>query len=208
MDIRPAVYHMNEGHAAFLTLERTSLLVKGAGLPFEAAREYIAATTLFTTHTPVPAGHDRFGEDLVRRYFGDAEEWVGLPWESFFALGQASGGADDFNMTYLAMNFAGFVNGVSKMHGTASQKLLHAFWPGLLESERSGQRGSRKPASTTPPERRWWVAVPSGAALKSPATTTAASSGGIWRRARSFRRRSRASKIWRNRRCGCGAATK
>jgi len=135
MDIRPAVYHMNEGHAAFLTLERTSLLVKGAGQPFEAAREYIAATTLFTTHTPVPAGHDRFDEDLVRRYFGDAEEWVGLPWEGFFALGQASGGADDFNMTYLAMNFAGYVNGVSKMHGKASQKLLHAFWPGLLQSE-------------------------------------------------------------------------
>lgn len=135
MDLRPAVYHMNEGHAAFLTLERTSLLVKDAGLPFEAAREYIAATTLFTTHTPVPAGHDRFGEDLVRRYFGDAESWVGLPWDGFFALGQASGGSDDFNMTYLAMNYAGYVNGVSKMHGIASQKLLHAFWPGLLESE-------------------------------------------------------------------------
>jgi glycogen phosphorylase/synthase len=135
MDIRPAVYHMNEGHAAFLTLERTSRLVKGAGLTFEAAREYIAATTLFTTHTPVPAGHDRFGEDLVRRYFGDAEEWVGLPWDAFFALGQASGSGDDFNMTYLAMNFAGYVNGVSKMHGLASKKLLHCFWPGLLESE-------------------------------------------------------------------------
>ncbi|MBL8756396.1 MAG: alpha-glucan family phosphorylase, partial [Planctomycetes bacterium] len=135
MGLRPAVYHMNEGHAAFLTLERTSLLVRGEGLPFEAAREYIAATTMFTTHTPVPAGHDRFAEDLVRRYFGDAEEWVGLPWDRFFALGQASGGTAEFNMTYLAMNFASFVNGVSKLHGIASQKLLHAFWPGLLESE-------------------------------------------------------------------------
>jgi phosphorylase/glycogen(starch) synthase len=135
MGLRPAVYHMNEGHAAFLTLERTSRLVRGEGLPFEAAREYVAQTTLFTTHTPVPAGHDRFAEDLVRRYFGDAEEWVGLPWDRFFALGQASGGTSEFNMTYLAMNFAGFVNGVSKLHGLASQKLLHAFWPGLLESE-------------------------------------------------------------------------
>jgi phosphorylase/glycogen(starch) synthase len=134
MDVRPAVYHMNEGHAAFLTLERTSRLVH-EGLPFEAAREYIAATTLFTTHTPVPAGHDRFAEDMMRRYFGDAEEWVGLPWDRFFALGQASGGTSEFNMTYLAMNFAGFVNGVSKLHGIASKKLLHAFWPGLLESE-------------------------------------------------------------------------
>lgn len=135
MGVRPAVYHMNEGHAAFLTLERTSRLVRGEGLPFEAAREYVAATTLFTTHTPVPAGHDRFPEDLVRRYLGDAEEWVGLPWDRFFALGQASGGGSEFNMTYLAMNFAGFVNGVSKLHGLASQKLLHAFWPGLLQSE-------------------------------------------------------------------------
>ena len=135
MGIRPAVYHMNEGHAAFLTLERTSRLVRGEGLPFEAAREYVAQTTLFTTHTPVPAGHDRFAEDMVRRYFGDAEEWVGLPWDRFFALGQASGGTSEFNMTYLAMNFAGYVNGVSKLHGLASQKLLHAFWPGLLESE-------------------------------------------------------------------------
>jgi len=135
MDVRPSVYHMNEGHAAFLTLERTSRLVKGEGLPFDAAREYIAATTLFTTHTPVPAGHDRFGEDLVRRYFGDAEDWVGLPWDAFFRLGQTSAGGTDFNMTYLAMNFAGYVNGVSKMHGRASQKLLHAFWPGLLEPE-------------------------------------------------------------------------
>ncbi|MBK8097656.1 MAG: alpha-glucan family phosphorylase [Planctomycetes bacterium] len=134
MGLRPSVYHMNEGHAAFLTLERISRLVRGEGLPFEAAREYVAATTLFTTHTPVPAGHDRFGEDLMRRYFGDAEEWVGLPWERFFALGQA-GQSREFNMTYLAMSFASFVNGVSKLHGLASQKLLHGFWPGLLVPE-------------------------------------------------------------------------
>ncbi|MCK5942261.1 MAG: alpha-glucan family phosphorylase, partial [Planctomycetes bacterium] len=137
MELRPAVYHMNEGHAAFLTLERTSRLVKGEGLPFEAAREYIAETTLFTTHTPVPAGHDRFGEDLVRTYFGDAEEWVGLPWDGFFALGRQvmDDGGSVFNMTWLAMNFAGYVNGVSRMHGRASQKLLHTFWPGLLDGE-------------------------------------------------------------------------
>lgn len=135
LGLRPSVYHMNEGHAAFLTLERISLLVRGAGLPFEAAREYVADTTLFTTHTPVPAGHDRFGEDLMRRYFGDAEEWVGLPWDRFFALGTVTGGAREFNMTYLAMTFASFVNGVSRLHGVASRKLLHAFWPGLLQSE-------------------------------------------------------------------------
>jgi len=135
LGVRPAVYHMNEGHAAFLTLERTSRLVRGEGLTFEAAREYVAQTTLFTTHTPVPAGHDRFGEDLMRRYFGDCEEWVGLPWERFFQLGLAGKDGREFNVTYLAMNFAGFVNGVSKLHGIASQKLLQVFWPGLLRSE-------------------------------------------------------------------------
>ncbi|GAB4138159.1 MAG: hypothetical protein Fur0037_03710 [Planctomycetota bacterium] len=132
--LEPAVYHMNEGHAAFLTLERTSRFVREEGLTFEAARECVARTTLFTTHTPVPAGHDRFGEDLMRRYFGDCEDWVGLPWEKFFALGQA-GSSREFNMTYLAMSFAGYVNGVSKLHGIASRRLLSPFWSGLLESE-------------------------------------------------------------------------
>jgi starch phosphorylase len=95
----------------------------------------VRATTVFTTHTPVPAGHDRFGEDLIRRYFSDASSWVGLPWERFFALGQGAEDRSGFNMTYLAMNFAAFVNGVSKMHGQVSKRLLHPFWPGLLESE-------------------------------------------------------------------------
>lgn len=134
LGIKPAVFHMNEGHAAFLTLERTSKLVRGDGLTFDAAREYVAQTTMFTTHTPVPAGHDRFGEDLMRRYFGDCEDWVGLPWERFFALGQA-GSSREFNVTYLALSFASYVNGVSKLHGIASQRLLRPFWPGLLQSE-------------------------------------------------------------------------
>ena len=134
MGLSPCVYHMNEGHAAFLVLERLSRLVRGEGITFEAAREYIAETTLFTTHTPVPAGHDRFSEDLVRRYFGNVEEWVGMPWDRFFALGVA-GTAREFNMTYLALNFANFVNGVAKLHRLASQQLLLPFWPGLLQKE-------------------------------------------------------------------------
>jgi starch phosphorylase len=134
LGLRPSVYHMNEGHAAFLTLERMSRLVRGEGLTFEAAREYVAETTLFTTHTPVPAGHDRFGEDLMRRYFGDAEEWVGLPWDRFFALGTGGRGGE-FNVTWLAMSFSGWINGVSKLHGVASRRLLQAFWPGLLLGE-------------------------------------------------------------------------
>ncbi|HLU38732.1 MAG TPA: alpha-glucan family phosphorylase, partial [Planctomycetota bacterium] len=153
LGIRPAVFHMNEGHAAFLSLERVSRLVKEEGLTFEAAREYVRATTLFTTHTPVPAGHDRFGEDVMRRYFADAEEWVGVPWDRFFALGRSEPDGGAFNMTWLALNFASYVNGVSKMHGEASRELLHPFWPGLLRSEipvRSITNGIHLPTWTSP----------------------------------------------------------
>jgi phosphorylase/glycogen(starch) synthase len=135
LGIRPAVFHMNEGHAAFLTLERVGMLAHEEGLTFDEAREFVRATTIFTTHTPVPAGHDRFSEDLMRRYFSDAASWVGVPWERFMQLGQADGEKGNFNMTYLALNFASFANGVSDMHGIASRKLLRPLWPGLLESE-------------------------------------------------------------------------
>jgi glycogen phosphorylase/synthase len=135
LGVNPCCFHINEGHAAFLVLERVSRLVREVGLTFDEAHEFVRATTIFTTHTPVPAGHDRFGEDLMRRYFADAPSWVGVPWERFYGLGQAADDKSSFNMTYLAMNFAAFVNGVSRLHGQVSQKLLRPFWPRLLESE-------------------------------------------------------------------------
>lgn len=134
LGLRPAVCHMNEGHAAFSTLERVARLVREEGLTFDAAREYVRATTVFTTHTPVPAGHDRFSEDLMRRYFSDAEEWVGLPWNRFYGLGRA-GEDESFNMTYLALSFSSYVNGVSRLHARVSRELLRPFWPGLLKEE-------------------------------------------------------------------------
>lgn len=135
LSIEPSVFHINEGHAAFLALERVGRLVREQGLTFDEAREFVRATTVFTTHTPIPAGHDRFGEDLIRRYFSDAPSWVGVPWERFYALGQGEDDKGAFNMTYLALNFAGFANGVSKLHGQVSKRLLHPFWPKLLEGE-------------------------------------------------------------------------
>ncbi len=135
LGIQPAVFHMNEGHAAFLTLERVGHLTLKEGLTFDEARDLVRATTLFTTHTPVPAGHDRFGEDVMRRYFSDVADWVGVPWDRFYALGQAEGDRGSFNMTYLAMNFTAFTNGVSQLHGEVSRKLFRTFWPGLLEGE-------------------------------------------------------------------------
>lgn len=153
LGLRPAAFHMNEGHAAFLTLERTASLAKEQGLTFEAAREFVRATTLFTTHTPVPAGHDRFSEDLMRRYFGDVDEWAGLPWDRFFALGHAEGDTATFNMTYLALALSSYCNGVSKMHGDVSKALLHPYWPGLLQSElpvSSVTNGIHLPTWTSP----------------------------------------------------------
>jgi len=135
MGLDPAVFHLNEGHAAFAPLERVAKLVRERGLTFDEARLLVRSTTAFTTHTPVPAGHDRFGEDLMRRYFSDAAGWAGLPWERFMALGQAEDDRGSFNMTYLALNFCCFVNGVSQLHRDVSRKLLQPFWPKLLELE-------------------------------------------------------------------------
>ncbi|MBK8179666.1 MAG: alpha-glucan family phosphorylase [Planctomycetes bacterium] len=135
LKIEPSVFHINEGHAAFLSLERVGRLVRESGLTFEEAREVVLATTAFTTHTPVPAGHDRFGEDLMRRYFSDAANWVGLPWERFLQLGQTDEDRSTFNMTYLALAFSQFANGVSKLHGEVSKDLLRPFWPRLLRAE-------------------------------------------------------------------------
>jgi starch phosphorylase len=95
----------------------------------------VRASTLFTTHTPVPAGHDRFGEDLMRRYFSDAPAAFGVPWERFYDMGLAEDDRESFNMTYLALSFSSFVNGVSKLHGQVSRRLLRPFWPKLLEGE-------------------------------------------------------------------------
>ena len=135
LGIEPSAWHMNEGHAAFLTLERLGRLVRRQGQTFETAREAIRATTAFTTHTPVPAGHDRFSEDLMRRYFSDVPDSAGVPWERFLRFGRADESATDFNMSYLALTFSSYCNGVSKLHGIASRELLHPYWPNLLREE-------------------------------------------------------------------------
>jgi phosphorylase/glycogen(starch) synthase len=135
LGISPSAWHINEGHAAFLVLERTAKLLHDEGLTFDEAREFVRATTAFTTHTPVPAGHDRFGEDLMRRYFSDAQSAFGLTWERFMALGATDDDKSNFNMTFLALSFAGFANGVSKLHGEVSKELLLSYWPRLLKCE-------------------------------------------------------------------------
>ena len=135
LGITASATHINEGHGAFAGIERARNLMLEDGLSFQQAQQLVRATTIFTTHTPVPAGHDRFSEDLIRRYFASLPSWAGIGWDDFVALGQSSGSEDDFNMTYLALNFSDLVNGVSRLHGAVSRELLQPFWEELLTTE-------------------------------------------------------------------------
>ena len=135
LGIEPAVIHLNEGHAAFAPLTRIAGFVRHRGLTFDEAREVVRAGTVFTTHTPVPAGHDCFPESLMRRYFSGVESWVGLPWQRFFDLGTSEEDRGGFMMTRLAARLASFVNGVSVIHAGVSRSILSSVWPSFLREE-------------------------------------------------------------------------
>ncbi|MFM8979358.1 MAG: alpha-glucan family phosphorylase [Planctomycetia bacterium] len=135
LGLRPSVLHVNEGHGAFAALERIGALVRGEGLSWDEARLLVRLTTAFTTHTPVPAGHDRFDEDLLRRWLSDVPGWLGIDWERFMRLGSVPGRPREFNMTALATRLAGFVNGVSQRHAEVTRPILRAQAPWLLADE-------------------------------------------------------------------------
>ena len=127
LGLQPAVWHMNEGHAAFLGLELLREHVS-KGVTFAAAREAVAAACVFTTHTPVAAGHDYFASDLVQRQFGNFPASLGLDMAAFLDLGR-HGEADEFNMTELALGLSRYQNGVSRIHGAVSAQLCEHVWP-------------------------------------------------------------------------------
>jgi len=135
LGIQPAVWHMNEGHSAFLVLERIRELVE-KGLSFEDAAAHVRSTSVFTTHTPVPAGHDAFPFHLVEKYFWHYWGALGLDQESFMARGayQQEWGAA-FNMTVLALRHAAYTNAVSQLHGQVSRRMWQSVWPDLSEEE-------------------------------------------------------------------------
>ncbi|MBK7131808.1 MAG: alpha-glucan family phosphorylase [Bacteroidales bacterium] len=136
MGIHPDVYHSNEGHSAFISLERMRLLIIDHHLTFNQALEAIRSSTLFTTHTPVPAGHDAFDEDLLRKYISHYHSRLSISWEELMALGQCEGDNDKkFNMSYLATRMSQEVNGVSKLHGEVSRGMFNKLWPGFLKEE-------------------------------------------------------------------------
>ena len=129
----PEVYHTNEGHAGFLGVERIRELVE-RGLTFDEALEAVRAATVFTTHTPVPAGIDRFARDLVAQYFGGDMAVDGLPVERVLALGAEDYDGGDptvFNMAVMGLRLGGRANGVSLLHGEVSRGMFEGLWPGF-----------------------------------------------------------------------------
>ncbi len=128
--IEPAVCHMNEGHAAFLALERIRRHLAEHGTSFEQAREATVAGNVFTTHTPVPAGHDRFSPELMERYFGAYYKELSLTRDQFMALGRENpaDSMEPFCMTVLALKLAVHSNGVSDLHGQVSRKMWEDIW--------------------------------------------------------------------------------
>ncbi|OAI41061.1 hypothetical protein AYO41_05530 [Verrucomicrobia bacterium SCGC AG-212-E04] len=136
LGLSPSVYHMNEGHSAFLGLERIRQLVEKKKLSFRAALQVVAASNVFTTHTPVPAGNDAFPRALMQRYFADYPTQVDIPFDEFFSYGQAvAGRTEDFSMTILALRTSRQANGVSALHGLVSKGLWREVWAGVPEHE-------------------------------------------------------------------------
>lgn len=134
MALAPTVWHVNEGHAAFLILERCSEQVAN-GLDFDSALELVAAGTVFTTHTPVVAGHDVFSQQLIGHYFQDYCKESGLPAESIQSLGQSPHDHHSFNMTALGLRGSRHHNGVSRIHGQIASNMASYVWPQIPAEE-------------------------------------------------------------------------
>ena len=128
LGLRPTVWHINEGHSAFQVLERCRERVE-QGMDFDSALELVAAGTVFTTHTPVPAGHDVFDHDLVMTYFADYIDELGIDMERFLGLGASMMGKGTFNQTALALRGSRFHNGVSRIHGEVAALMESYIWP-------------------------------------------------------------------------------
>jgi glycogen phosphorylase len=129
--LNPRVIHMNEGHSAFAGLERISIFMREYNMSFEAATELVASSSVFTTHTPVPAGNDRFAPDLMQKYFEGYAKELGLAFKVFLALGREDPRDEQelFTMTVLALRLSRFNNGVSQLHGRVARNMWKRVWP-------------------------------------------------------------------------------
>ena len=134
---QPQVFHMNEGHAGFMALERIRVLMHENGLSFAEARAAVRPGSIFTTHTPVPAGIDRFPRELVEKYFGNWCRDVGLTVDDLMALGHepATPEGEVFNMAAMGLRLAGRANGVAALHGVVSREMFNGLWPDVPVEE-------------------------------------------------------------------------
>ena len=133
MNIHPDAWHINEGHPAFLLIERLRELI-GTGVAVDTALEAVRANTLFTTHTPVPAGHDVFSAEMIDKYFSNLYAQLHLDREAFLSLGWDEE-KEQFNMTLLALRLSSYCNGVSRLHGRVTRAMFRRFYPGIPTEE-------------------------------------------------------------------------
>ena len=136
LDLKPTVWHINEGHSAFQIIERCHRYVQ-SGIDFDSALEIDAAGTVFTTHTFVPVGHDIFERFLIEKHMDGLESELGISMDKFMALGSSPGNEDSFNMTSLAMRGSRFQNGVSCIHGGIASQMEGYIWPQIPHTENS-----------------------------------------------------------------------
>ena len=137
IDLDTDLYHCNEGHAAFTTLERLREYIQVQKRTYPEATEIVRASSLFTTHTPVPAGHDSFDENMMRTYMGHYPERLNIGWDQLMNLGRIHHNHHDekFSMSCLAVNLSQEVNGVSKLHGQVSKEMFSEMWRGYMTDE-------------------------------------------------------------------------
>lgn len=136
LGIKKDIYHMNEGHAAFINIQRLHDYICEEGLTFQEALEVIRASSLYTVHTPVPAGHDYFDEPLMGKYLAPLIQKTGISWQHFMDMGRANPGTSErFSMSVFALNTAQETNGVSKLHGMVSKKMFQPVWKGFFPEE-------------------------------------------------------------------------
>ncbi len=137
MGIKPAVCHMNEGHSAFLAIERLRMIMQDTGCDFDTARELVWSSSIFTTHTPVTAGNERFDPGLVRKYMERFSSAIGLSWDRMLALGRENpeDTSEAFCMTVLAIKLAAHCNAVARLHGQVSRRMWQGLFPTLPVDE-------------------------------------------------------------------------
>ncbi len=135
LELKPTIYHLNEGHSAFLIIKRIEDLITAGGCSYDEAVELIHSSTVFTTHTPVPAGNERFSNEIVEMYLKDRCQAFGKSFNEIKQLAAETGMENQFSLSVLAIRFSNYINGVSKIHSEVSKEMWHSIYPGVCKKE-------------------------------------------------------------------------